>query len=34
MNSPWNGGLINPLTMWLGLFGLLVLYWIVAVALF
>lgn len=29
MNRPWHNGFINPLTLWLGAFGALILYWIV-----
>ncbi|EKU98451.1 hypothetical protein Lepto7375DRAFT_7737 [Leptolyngbya sp. PCC 7375] len=34
MTSPWKGGVTNSLTLWLGIFGALIIYWIVAGALF
>ncbi len=34
MNRQWNDSLINPLTLWLVAFGILIIYWIVAVVLF
>lgn len=34
MNRMWNDGFMNPATLWLGAFGALILYWIVAGTLF
>lgn len=34
MNRMWNDSFMNPVTLWVGAFGVLILYWIVVGTLF